>query len=451
MTSIPALFLRQPPPHATVDDGRAEVRFGCAVAAVFFVLFLGWAAFARLDSAAYAQGEVAVADHRQSVQHKEGGIISALHVQEGQQVQAGDVLIELAGADAQAQETALAAQVYGLMAQQARLRAEQFGQHAIVWPAEFATLKNEDLVEARSAMKVQKAQFEARAASLASQKRVLDQKAAELNQQINGFQRQIEASDEQHRLLGEELQGVQSLAAEGFASQNRVRALQRSQAELGGQRGQYAASIAQANEQVGESHLQSLQLDKQRAEDIASQLRDVEFQLNDAQPKFSAARDQRARLQIRAPAGGQVVGLTVFTVGGVIQAGQKLMDLVPGKSALVIEARVSPQDADSVRVGREVEVKFPSLHDRSLSLLKGTLTKLSADSFVDDKTGARYFQAEATVPPSVLDQLRLADSDQFQLKPGLPAQVLIPLRKRTALQYLLQPLTDSLWRSFREK
>ena len=438
MTSIPALFLRQPPPHATVDDGRAEVRFGCAVAAVFFVLFLGWAAFARLDSAAYAQGEVAVADHRQSVQHKEGGIISALHVQEGQQVQAGDVLIELAGADAQAQETALAAQVYGLMAQQARLRAEQFGQHAIVWPAEFATLKNEDLVEAR-------------AASLASQKRVLDQKAAELNQQINGFQRQIEASDEQHRLLGEELQGVQSLAAEGFASQNRVRALQRSQAELGGQRGQYAASIAQANEQVGESHLQSLQLDKQRAEDIASQLRDVEFQLNDAQPKFSAARDQRARLQIRAPAGGQVVGLTVFTVGGVIQAGQKLMDIVPGKSALVIEARVSPQDADSVRVGREVEVKVPSLHDRSLSLLKGTLTKLSADSFVDDKTGARYFQAEATVPPSVLDQLRLADSDQFQLKPGLPAQVLIPLRKRTALQYLLQPLTDSLWRSFREK
>ena len=244
---------------------------------------------------------------------------------------------------------------------------------------------------------------------------------------------------------------MQSLAAEGFASQNRVRALQRSQAELGGQRGQYAASIAQANEQVGESHLQSLQLDKQRAEDIASQLRDVEFQLNDAQPKFSAARDQRARLQIRAPAGGQVVGLTVFTVGGVIQAGQKLMDIVPGKSALVIEARVSPLDADSVRVGREVEVKFPSLHDRSLSLLKGTLTKLSADSFVDDKTGARYFQAEATVPPSVLDQLRLADSDQFQLKPGLPAQVLIPLRKRTALQYLLQPLTDSLWRSFREK
>jgi HlyD family secretion protein len=433
------------------DDGRREIWAGCAIAAAFFVLFLGWAALARLDSAAMGQGEVSVEGHRQSVQHKEGGIISALNVKEGQKVREGEVLIEMSGADTKAQEAALAAQVYGLKAQQARLRAEQFGAAKITWPTEFATLKGDDLAAAQNAMKVQQTQFQTRAAALVAQKNVLHQKGAELQQQILGYSRQIDATDEQNRLIGEELKGIRQLAAEGFASQNRVRALERNQAELSGQRGQYAAGVAQAQEQSGETQLQALQLDKQHADDVATQLRDAEFQLNDAEPKLRAAQDALARQQVRAPASGTVVGLSVFTVGGVIAPGQKLMDVVPDNAGLVIEARLAPQDADDVRVGQEAEVKFPSLHDRSLPVLKGRVTKLSADSFADDKTGQRYFQMEATVPAATLDRLKLAENGQFQLKPGLPAQVLVPRKKRTALQYLVQPLADAIWRSFREK
>jgi HlyD family secretion protein len=252
-------------------------------------------------------------------------------------------------------------------------------------------------------------------------------------------------------LIGEELQGVKSLAAEGFAPLTRVRSLERNQAELTGQRGQYAASVAQAQEQSGEARLQSLELDKQRAEDISSQLRDVAFQLNEAVPKLSAAKDQLARDQVRAPVDGVVVGLSVFTVGGVISPGQKLMDIVPDHAALVIDARLAPSDADEIHVGQDVEVKFPSLHDRTIPVLKGTLSKLSADSFADEKTGARYFEAEATVPEETLNRLKTADGGRFELKPGLPAEVLIPLRRRTALQYLFEPLTEAVWRSFREK
>ncbi|HEY4032076.1 MAG TPA: HlyD family type I secretion periplasmic adaptor subunit [Caulobacteraceae bacterium] len=433
------------------DDGHREIMAGWIIAGAFFVLFMGWASFARLDQAAYAQGEVTVEGHRQSVQHKEGGIISALNVKEGQKVQDGEVLIALAGAEARAQESSLAAQVYGLKAEQARLRAEQFGAAKVTWPTEFATLKGDDLAAAQSAQQVQQTQFETRAAALTSQKRVLAQKAAELKEQVSGYQRQIEATDEQNRLIGEELTGVKDLAAQGFAPQTRVRSLQRNQAELSGQRGQYAAGIAQAQEQVGETQLQSLQLDKQHADDVATRLRDVEFQLNDAEPKLRAAQDALAREQVRAPASGTVVGLSVFTVGGVIAPGQKLMDIVPTNAGLVIEARVNPADADDIHVGQEVEVKFPSLHDRTLPVLKGTMTKLSADSFADEKTGQRYFTAEATVPEATLERLKLAENGQFRLKPGLPAQVLIPLRKRTALQYMTQPLTEAIWRSFREK
>ena len=439
------------PAEEAQDDGRREIMVGWIIAAAFFVLFLGWAAFARLDQAAYAQGEVTVEGHRQSVQHKEGGIISALNVKEGQTVQEGQVLIALAGTEAKAQESALAAQVYGLKAEQARLRAEQFSAATITWPTEFATLKGADLTEAQNAQKVQQTQFETRAAALAAQKRVLAQKASELKQQVAGYQRQVEATDEQKRLIGEELTGVKQLAAEGFAPQTRVRSLERNQAELKGQRGQYAAGIAQAQEQIGETQLQALQLDKQHADDVATRLRDVAFQLNDAEPKLRAAQDALAREQVRAPASGTVVGLTVFTVGGVIAPGQKLMDIVPTNAGLVIEARVNPQDADDIHVGDEVEVKFPSLHDRSLPVLKGSLTKLSADSFVDEKSGQRYFTAEATVPEATLARLKLAEHGQFRLKPGLPAQVLVPVRKRTALQYMTQPLTEAIWRSFREK
>jgi HlyD family secretion protein len=433
------------------DDGRREIQAGWIIAGAFFVVFLGWAAIARLDQAAYATGEVIVEGHRQSVQHKEGGIISALNVKEGQKVEDGQVLISLAGVDAQAQEAAFAAQVYGLKAEQARLRAEQFGAPKITWPAEFVTLKGDDLVAAQNAQKVQQTQFETRAAALVSQKRVLSQKAAELKEQIGGYQRQIEATDEESKLNAEELKGVKELNAEGFAPMTRVRSLERSAAEYNGQRGQYAAGVAQAQQQVGETQLQALQLDRQHADDVATRLRDVEFQLNDAEPKLRAAQDALSREQVRAPAGGTVVGLSVFTVGGVIAPGQKLMDIVPTNAGLVIEARLNPQDADDLQVGKEVEVKFPSLHDRSLPVLKGTLTKLSADSFVDDKTGQRYYTAEATVPGSTLERLKLAENGQFRLRPGLPAQVLIPLRKRTALQYLTQPLTEAIWRSFHEK
>lgn len=433
------------------DDGRREVWVGCAIAAAFFILFLGWAAVARLDQAAYAQGEVTVESHRQTVQHKEGGIISALNVKEGQKVQEGEVLIRMAGADARAQEAALAAQVYGLKAQQARLRAEQFGAASITWPAEFSTLTGADLTEAQNAMKVQQTQFQTRQAALVAQKNVLRQKASELGEQVKGLQRQIEATDEQNRLIGEELEGVKSLAAEGFAPQTRVRSLERNQAELSGQRGQYAAGIAQAQQQEGETQLQALQLDRQHADDVATQLRDVEFQLNDSEPKLRAAQDALSREEVRAPASGTVVGLSVFTVGGVVSPGQKLMDIVPDNAGLVVEARVNPQDVDDIHTGMPVEVKFPSLHDRTLPVVEGTLTKLSADSFVDDKTNQRYFEAEATVPQATLERLKLAENGQFRLKPGLPAQVLIPLRKRTALQYLIQPLSEAVWRSFREK
>lgn len=451
----PILPLALPPSglaHKPVsDDGRFEIGLGLGGAGAFFVLFLGWAALTPLDAATQAQGDVIVSGHRQSVQNREGGIISAIHVQDGQSVKAGDVLFELNGGEIRAQERALSGQYLGLQAQKARLLAEQSGQRVISWPTALLSPAPDDRDAAVKAMAVQQAQFETRRVVTETQKSVLRKKASEFSQQIEGVQRQIEASETQRKLLEDELRGVQSLAAEGYAPQSRVRSLQRDQAALMGQRGQFTAEVAQANDQSAEARLQIVQVDKQRAEEIATQLRDVQFQLGDIEPKLAAARDLAARQKIRAPTDGVVMGLRVTTIGGVIAPGERLLDVVPAKADLVVEARVAPKDADDIRVGDSVEVKFPSIHDRRLRTLKARLTKLSADALTDEKTGAPYFQLEATLSPEAVRSLEKADRGQFDLKPGLPAQLSITLRKRTVLQYLIDPISDSLGRSFRER
>lgn len=449
---LPA-FLRTEPVVAGQplnDDPGREIRIGVIIAALFFIGFLGWAAIARMDAAAYATGQVTVSGHRQAVQHREGGVVQALLVKDGQHVRQGQVLVQLAGEDVLANERALSAQVIGLKAQRARLQAEQLGLPAIQWPAEFTNAAPDDREEVQRAMAVQQNQFATRGSVVQTAKSVLRQRNAQLAQQAEGYRRQLESSAEQERLIADELAGIKSLQQRGYAPLTKVRALERAQAELRGQRGQYAATIAQSQEQVGETRLQILEVERTHKEKVASELRDVEFALTEALPKLQAAQDQLARVQLRAPATGTVVGLSVFTVGGVIQPGQKLMDIVPDRAPMLIEARVSPNDADDLRPGQETTVRFTGLHDRDLPNLKGELVQLSADAFTDEKTGASYFTAQVAVPLEQLEEIQKVRGDDFQLRPGMPVEVLVPLRKRTALQYFFEPLTEAVWRSFRE-
>jgi HlyD family secretion protein len=183
-------------------------------------------------------------------------------------------------------------------------------------------------------------------------------------------------------------------------------------------------------------------------ERVASELRDVENSLNDVLPKLNAAKDQLARTEIRAPVSGAVVGLSIFTPGGVIEPGQKLMDIVPERAPLTIEARLAASDGDDVHRGQDAFVRFESLHERALPALKGQVTRMSADAFTDEKTGASFYTAEVTVPLSELKKIEEMRGDV--LRAGLPVVVEIPVRKRTALQYAFEPLTSSLNRAFRE-
>lgn len=432
------------------DDPSAEIRAGAVIAILFFVIFLGWAAFARLDAAAIAPGRLTVSGQRQTIQHREGGVISEILVKEGSRVERGQVLIRLAGADVRAQERALSAQAIGLLAQRARLQAEQAGHNSITPPAEFARLPPEDQAAAAEALQIQRAQLRTRAAVLAAQRGALGERVGQAGSQGQGYSRQLAAITEQLRLIDEELNGMRDAAEKGFVSKNRIRALERAKADLEGQRGQYAAIIAQSQGQASESRLQSLEARSNYLERVATEFREVEASLNDVLPKLNAARDQLARIEIRAPVSGTVVGLTVFTPGGVIEPGQKLMDLVPEKVPLTIEARLPVANGDDVHVGQQAFVRFEAIHERALPPLKGKVERVSADAFSDEKTGASFYTAEINVPLAELRKIEEVRGSDV-LRAGLPVMVHIPVRKRTALQYAFEPLTSAFSRSFREQ
>ena len=230
---------------------------------------------------------------------------------------------------------------------------------------------------------------------------------------------------------------------------NRVRELERAKAALRGQQAAMESEYARAGEGIGETRMQSLSVTRDRLEKIEADLKDTQAKISETLPKLVATREQLHNSQVRAPATGQVVGLQVFTVGGVVAAGQKLMDIVPDGRELIVQAQLKPTDADDAYPGQKAQVRFLSVHNRSLPLFDGTVRTVSADSFTDEKSGQSFFRAEIVVPEAELNRIR-AILGQGELRPGLPVEAVLRVRKRTALQYLLEPLTGAIWRSGHE-
>jgi HlyD family type I secretion membrane fusion protein len=437
------------PLSSATDNPRRELIMGGALIAVFFVGGLTWASFTRLDAAASAQGVVVVSGHRQKVQPKQGGVVSALHVKEGDQVKAGQVLVEIASAEARANERSLSSRVIHTEAEIARLQAERAGVGVLTPPPEFAALTGDDKIDAERAVKAEQSELTAQRRADQMRHAVYGQAIVESGQQILGFKRQIEANEAQQALIQDELKGVQELAAQGYAPVSRVRALQRSAVSLKGESGSQNSEIARLTAQGGQSRLQIAQGDSERATEVADTLRKAEADLQSLNAELRAARDQLESSFIRSPATGPVVGLTANTVGGVVATGQTLMEIVPQKADLVVEARIAAHDAESLHAGQAVQVHFDALHLRNLPNIKGVMTLVSADALTDERTGQSYFTATVKVPPSEMAKVARARGDS-DLKPGLPVRIVAPLHKRTALQYWLEPMTTALRGSFEE-
>jgi HlyD family secretion protein len=233
-------------------DARVEMKAGAAIIALFAVGFLGWSAFARLDSAVHVAGVVRVAGNAQLVQNRAGGIISAIRVHEGDSVRAGDILVEFATTEALAQERSLASRVFGLQAEIARINAEQVGVAQIAVPVEWNALDNDERADADRALSRERGNLSAKRALLVSEQAVLRERVAQVGNQIDGYRERQKSNVRQNALNKDELTGIQSLFERGYATKTRVLSLQRTGAAIEGEIGATQAEIARLHAAAGD-------------------------------------------------------------------------------------------------------------------------------------------------------------------------------------------------------
>ena len=416
------------------------IAFGVVVVALFFGGFGVWAAFAPLESAAIASGTLSVNSKRKTVQHLEGGIVADILVEEGDVVAAGQPLVVLDDMQARTSFSLIEAQYHSTAALEARLRAERDGLGAIRWPERLRRVVGEDDVLA-----TQERIFEARARSLDNRTAIYTRQIAQMHEEVVGLAEEIKAQDQQLALLEEELEGLRGLVEKGYESKPRLLALKRRRAEVAGGRARNRARIARVEQSIGETHLKITELGNARLNEVVEDLRETEARMSDLREYLSAARHVLSRTHVTAPVSGTIVDLRVFTRGGVVGPGEPLMDIVPAGDDLVIEAKVEPRDIDVVYPGLPAQVRLTAFSQLTTPLLEATVLQVSADSLIDERTGAPFYAARVALDP------QQPELDRLPLQPGMPAEVMIITGKRTPLDYLLKPIVTSFGRALREE
>jgi len=434
---------------AQIDAGTGRrVALGAGLLVLMFGAGGFWMARAPLNAAANAPGMVSADSQNKTIQHLEGGIIKTILVEEGSKVEAGQVLVQLDDTRANASYHLVMGQLWAALALDARLAAERDGAAAIAFAPELLAKQDDPAIA--TIIQTEAQIFAARRDSLAGEGAILRQRIGQYSEEIAGLKAQAVAIERQIELIREETQDIAHLVEKGLSPKPRLLALQRSASQLDGQRGQAAAQIARSRQNIGELTLQIEQLSAERLNEVIDGLREVEGQIAELQQNRLAAEDTMERLAIRAPQPGTVVRLLFHTVGGVVAPGTPVLEFVPRDDKLIIEARLKPEDIGFVHVGMPAEVRVHAYNQRRLPLILGKVTYVSADRLMEkssDKAGEQaYYLTRVEVDPE-----SLADLPGAKLYPGMTTDVVIETGERTALDYLLTPITTSLRKSFREQ
>jgi HlyD family type I secretion membrane fusion protein len=338
----------------------------------------------------------------------------------------------------------LSEQFIVLRATEERLRAELDRRAQLVLPNDLKKVDGREHLQSVWAGQVR--QFESRLAVLQGQRGVIREKIAQLEHQIVGGEAQAKAFRVQLVSVQNEMEAIRPLLEKGLVTRPRYLQLERTAAALEGQLADASANTAKARQAIAEQEQQIAQLDHDRLADVTKDLRDIQARLLEVIPKLTNAQTVLDRTEIRAPYTGQVVGLSVFSVGGVIQRGEKILDVVPERDSLVIEAQLGVEDISEVRPDMRADIHLTAYKARITPVVHGTVLQVSADRMTDGRTGAPYF-----VSTIRLDENELAATPHIQLYPGMPATVMITTTQRTALDYLIGPLAMSFNHAFRQR
>ena len=399
----------------------------------------GWAATTPIGGAVIASGFVVVESNIKKVQHPTGGIVAVIAVKNGTLVTAGDVLVSLDDTQARANLGIVASQLVQLSGRKARLEAERDQTDHVRFPAGFV-ISGEDAV---AIMEGERRLFEVRQSVKNGQIAQFTERIGQLRQEIKGITAQRDAKAEEVELMRDELERLEGMRKKDLVPTTRTLQAQRDLTRLRGEWGAHVAQIARSQGQISETELQIIAVTQNMQTEASKELREIEARIAELLERKVAAEDQLKRIYLRAPQTGYVHDLTVHTIGGVIGPGESVMTIVPTHETLSVEARIGTADIDQVAVGQEAVLRFPALNQRTTPEIKGTVSRIGADLTKDPQANAVYF----TVRISVADN----DRDAFKLVPGMPVEAFISTHERTALSYLMKPISDQVTKAFRER
>ncbi|MCC8962299.1 HlyD family type I secretion periplasmic adaptor subunit [Bradyrhizobium sp. Pear76] len=428
--------------HASI---RKHLVVGLAVVLVLGGGVGGWAATVPISGALIAPGSVVVDTNVKKVQHPTGGVVGEILARDGDTVKAGDIVVRLDETVVKASLAIVVKTLNGLYARAARLEAEQQGRDKIVFPPQL--LEQAKDPDVRDIMTSETKLFEVRVNGRTGQKAQLRERVTQLNEEISGLQAQEKSKDKEIELVNTELVGVRQLYDQHLVQLTRLTTLERDAARLSGERAQYIASRAQAKGKITETELQIIQVDKDMLAEVSKDLREANDKIGEFVERKVTAEDQLRRVDIRAPQDGVVLQSTVHTVGGVITAGDAIMMIVPKADDLSVEAKVNPQDIDKLQVGQKTMLRLSAFNQRTTPELNGVVTRVSADTTTDQRTGQSYYTIRVSMPPGEVARL----GSEVKIIPGMPVEAFVQTGDRTMMSYLMKPLHDQFMRSFREK
>lgn len=429
-------------PDAAEDRLRHRTRRAFALIALLLFGIFGLAAVLQIGGAVIGLGEVAVASQVRVISHPTGGVLRDLQVRNGDRVRAGALLLRLDTSVTAVGSQSAAQGLEQLLLRRARLEAERDSATRMAVPPELAASSD---ARVRDLVAREQNLFALRRAETTGTLDLLRQRLAQLDSEIRGYRDQIAAVERQLVLIQPELDGLRRLHEKQLVTINRLNSAERAAVQLEGSKAALESNIAQAQARISETREQILNVTKTRRSDAATELAGVVAQINDQQVRVASASDAVTRSEVRAPQSGTVDKIAFTTPGSAIPAAQAILQIVPDRDTLVIEARIRPQDVDQVRTGQDARIVFSGLNREATPDIPGTVSFVSPELTREERTGQSYYRIRVRIDPDAL-----ARNPQIALKAGMPAEVFVTTGSRSMLSYLLKPLTDQLRYAFRE-
>jgi protease secretion system membrane fusion protein len=424
-------------PITVQTDASGYSRLGWIIVLLGFGSFMLWALFAPLDKGVPMAGTVTKESNRQAVQHLTGGVVQDILVRDGDVVKAGQVLVRMNPVSAEANAGMIRAQYMTARATEARLLAERDGLKQLAFPKEVDNAAVDPRVaEVRS---LQSQLFTSRQMSLQNELAAFDENVAGLKLQIQGMQEVRENEKAQLGFLKEQLAGMRDLAKEGYVARNRLLDLERTYAQINASIAENIGQVGRMQRQVAELNLRRSQRLQDFQKEVRTQLAEVQTESRALGSRMNAVNFELANVDVKAPADGLVVGLAVFTKGGVVQPGFRMMDIVPTGDPLVVEGQLAVNLVDKVHIGLPVDLMFSAFNANTTPHIPGEVTQVSADRSVDERTGVPYFVVRVRVTP---EGEKLIAKHKLDIQPGMPADLFVKTGERTMMNYLIKPIID---------